>query len=216
MARGQSARREGSTDPKIDAVLQQLNELEEVVDDAEERRHVDETRALLYRLPGGERIQKFTGRDMGEAFIGSLVFAVPLLVEDGVFDIAAWFAAVTLGSVPILLALNVVFVVGITAGLLYAVDIREVEIHNPFVGVVPRRLVGVLLISLGCTVGMMLMWGRLHAGDPTPVEALGRTTIVWAAAALGAVLGDILPGESKGEDLSALLDELSERSDLIG
>jgi hypothetical protein len=48
---------------------------------------------------------------------------------------------------------------------------------------------------------MLLFWGRLHEGDPTALERVGRIAVVWAAAAFGAGLGDILPGESQGEDL---------------
>ena len=93
----------------------------------------------------------------------------------------------------------------ITAGLLYAVDIREVENPNPIFGIVPRRLVGLLVISFVCAFGMMFLWGRLQEGNPTALESFGRATVNWVSTALGAVLADILPGEGKGEDSSELL-----------
>lgn len=63
---------------------------------------------------------------------------------------------------------------------------------------------GVLAAALGVAAGTMLAWGRLHEGDPTTVE---RVSVVWTAAVLGAVLADILPGESEGRDLGDLVDD---------
>jgi uncharacterized membrane protein len=146
-------------------------------------------------------------RDVGEAIAGSIVFALPLLVEGGVFEIAEWFATTAVGGVPVLLVANLVFTVVLTHGLLYAVDIRTVRITEPILGFVPRRLVGVLAAALGVAAGTMLAWGRLHEGDPTTVERVGRVSVVWTAAVLGAVLADILPGESEGRDLGDLVDD---------
>jgi uncharacterized membrane protein len=143
-------------------------------------------------------------RDVGEAIAGSIVFALPLLVEGGVFEIAEWFATTAVGGVPVLLVANLVFTVVLTHGLLYAVDIRTVRITEPILRFVPRRLVGVLAAALGVAAGTMLAWGRLHEGDPTTVE---RVSVVWTAAVLGAVLADILPGESEGRDLGDLVDD---------
>lgn len=202
---------EQTKDVDIDHVLDQLDILESEVSDEHEREQVQQVRSMLEYVPGTSVINKYTSRDMGEAFVGGLVFSLPLLVEDGVFDIADWFAAHTVASVPIYLVLNVLFVIIVTAGLLYAVDIREVQITEPILGFLPRRLVGVLGISFACAFGMMFLWGRLHEGDPTTTEALGRTTVIWASAAIGAVLADILPGESKGEDINLIIEDIGQR-----
>ncbi len=191
----------------IDEVLTQLDVLEETVSDDRERAEVQRVRSMLQYVPGTSTINKYTSRDMGEAFVGGLVFSLPLLVEDGVFDIAAWFVTHTVGPIPIFFVANLVFVLLVTTGLLYAVDFREVVISEPIFGILPRRLVGVLVISFTCAAGMMFLWGRLHEGDPTTLESLSRATIIWASAALGAVLADILPGESKGEDINIVLEE---------
>ena len=195
------------TDIDVEHVLAELDVLESQIVDAEKLAKVRRVRHLVEHVPGSNRIQKYTTRDMGEAFIGGLVFSVPLLVEDGVFEIAEWFVDVTIGPIPIFLTINVLIVLAITTGLLYAIDFREVQISNPIFGIIPRRLVGILVISFLCAAGMMLLWGRLHAEDPTVLEAFGRITVIWASAALGAVLADILPGESKGEDVSNLIGE---------
>ena len=192
-------------------VFAQLDELEETVTSSRERREVQRTRRMLERLPGGERIRKYTSRDVAEGFIGGIIFSLPLLVEDGVFEIAEWFVEFTLGPVPILLAINVFFVVGLVAGLLYYTDIRDVQIRLLF-GFVPKRLTGVLTISMLVAAGTMLMWGRLHADDPTALEQFSRITVIWAAAALGATLGDILPGESSGDDLAKVIADFGDGS----
>ncbi|MES3516814.1 MAG: DUF2391 family protein [Natronomonas sp.] len=196
---------EDTTDYDIDDVLQQLDLLEETVTSEKERREVRRTKRLLKKVPGSDRIRKYTSRDIAEGFIGGIVFALPLLVEDGVFEIAEWFLDFDIGPLPLFLGINTVFIFTLTAGLLYATDIRDVQITKPLFGIIPRRLLGVLVISFVVAAGMMYMWGRLHEEDPTTLEQLSRITVIWAAASLGAVLADILPGESQAEDISEVL-----------
>lgn len=139
---------------------------------------------------------------MAEAFVGGILVSLPMLVEDGVFEIARWFLQTTVAGVPVFLVGNVAFIVVVTIGLMYWSDIREVQITNPIFGVVPRRLVGVLTVSVLTAVFLMVLWGRLLAGDPEgPLEVFARVTVIWAAAAFGGALGDILPGESRGHDI---------------
>lgn len=190
-------------------VFEQLEELENTVSSSDERREVRRTRRMLERVPGAENIWKYTSRDVAEGFVGGIIFSLPLLVEDGVFEIAEWFLAITLGPIPVFLVINVLFVISLVAGLLYYTDIREVNVRLLF-GFLPKRLVAVLLISFLVAAGTMLMWGRLHADDPTNLEMLARITVIWAAAGLGATLGDILPGESKGEDLAEMIGDLGD------
>ncbi|WP_418280712.1 DUF2391 family protein [Halorubrum sp. DTA98] len=192
--------------PNIDDLLDKLDALEATVDDDAERRKVRQTIALVERMPGSKafttRISKYTTRDIAESFVGAVIFSLPLLVEDGVFEIAEWFLATAVAGVPVFFLANVAFVLGMTAGLLYYADFREIEITNPILGFVPRRYVGVLVVSLCTAFFMLLLWGRLHSGDPTTMEQLSRVTVIWVVAAFGAALGDILPGESSGEDIS--------------
>lgn len=200
----------GPDEPDIADLLRKLDTLEGTVDDPHERRKVQQTISLVERMPGSraftEHIYKYTSRDMAEALVGSVIFALPFLVEDGVFLIAQWFLTVRIASIPVFLLANVLFVLGLTAGLIYYADIREVQVTKPVLGVIPRRYLGVLVVSFGAAFLLLAMWGRLTIDDPTPLEAFARVTVVWAATALGAALGDILPGESKGEDLSDLFD----------
>lgn len=212
MASERRRRPEDAGGYEIDDVLRQLDELEETVSSDEERHGVRQTRRMLERVPGSNRIRKYTTRDVSEGAVGAIVFSLPLLVEDGVFDIAEWFAATRVGPVPVFLAANVAFVCVLTAGLLYATDFRDV-VTTPILGVVPRRLVAVLAVSFVVAAAMLYLWGRLHAGDPTRLEALGRITVVWAAAALGATIADILPGESSGTDIRERIADIGDGSD---
>lgn len=205
------------SDPDIDDLLAQLDALEATVDDSEERERVRETISLVERMPGSEafttRISKYTGRDIAQSFVGGIVFALPLLVEGGVFEIAAWFATARIAGFPVYLAAHVCFVVGVTTGLLYYADFRDVQVYRPIFGLVPRRLVGVLSVAFLVSAGLMVLWGRLFEEDPTTLEAFARVTVVWAGAAFGGALGDILPGESTGRDVSDHFDELGEMFD---
>lgn len=193
-------------EPDMDQLMDRLEQLEGLVDDPRERQKVRETMSVARRMPvldAVERgIKKYTARDMAEAFVGSILLSLPLLVEGGVFEIAAHLAETTVARIPVFLVSNVLFILLLTIGLLYWTDIREVTISKPIFGIIPRRLVGVLLISFLTALGMMAMWGRLYAEDPTTVEAIARVTVVWAAGAFGAALGDILPGESAGHDVT--------------
>lgn len=194
---------------EIDDVLRQLEELEDAVSSAEERDGIRRTRRMLERVPGSNRIRKYTTRDVTEGTVGAIVFALPLLVEDGVFDIAEWLTGTTVGPVPVFLSLNVTFVVVLVAVLLYATDFRDV-VANPIFGVVPRRLVAVLTISFAVAATTMFVWGRLHENDPTRLEAFGRITVIWVAAALGGSIADILPGESSGVDIRDRIAEIGD------
>ncbi|WP_434521344.1 DUF2391 family protein [Halorubrum sp. AS12] len=192
-------------EPDLDDLLAKLDALSDTVDEGHEREKVRQTISLVERMPGSaafaERITKYTSRDLAESFVGAVLFALPLLVEGGVFEIAAWFAATTVAGVPVLLIGHVGFIFLATAGLLYFADFRQITIRHPILGFIPRRYAGVLFVSLVTSSLMLLFWGRLHEGDPTAIERVGRIAVVWAAAAFGAGLGDILPGESQGEDL---------------
>lgn len=202
----------------LDEVLRELEELEETVDRQEELDELADVRQAIERLPGGafvsDRIERYTTRDVAESFVGSIIISLPLLVEDGVFDIADHFLAHTVFGVPVWLVGNVLFIVLLTWGLLYWADFRELWRPNPVLGIIPRRLLGALVISLSTATLTMTMWGRVTWADP--MEAFARISVIWAAAAFGAALGDILPGESQGTELRDIPEELGERAERLG
>jgi uncharacterized membrane protein len=128
-----------------------------------------------------------------------VLISLPMLVEDGVFTIADHFLSVQVVGVPVWLVVNLAFTAVMTWGLLYWTEFREVQRPRPLFGLVPRRLVGVLVISLLTAVLTMSMWGRVEWSEPG--VAFARISVIWTAAAFGAALGDILPGESRGTEL---------------
>lgn len=201
---------------RMEDVMEQLDELQETVDSPEEQKELNDVRIALERLPDSvsNRIEKYTTRDVAEGFVGSILISLPLLVEDGVYDIADHFIESTFVGLPVWLIGNVTFIVIMTWALLYWTDFRDVRESDPLIGFIPRRVVGVLLISLFSATLLMTLWGRV-GGWEDPLVAFARISVIWAAASFGAVIGDILPGQSTGTELGAVSEELSEaiRSD---
>jgi uncharacterized membrane protein len=200
--------------PTAADVVEKLESLEESVDSPDERRKVRRIRRLgeqLYRLEQEtlgnveQRIQRYTTRDVVEAFVGSTLFSLPLHVEGGVQEIGEHFATSLVYGVPVYFLLNLAFVATVTGGLLYYAEFREVELTFVF-GVVPRRLAAVLLISFFTAAATMALWGRLDPSDP--FLAVCQVSVVWTAGAFGAGLGDILPGQSEGPDIEAVIESL--------
>jgi uncharacterized membrane protein len=193
------------TDSALVAMLnEQFDELTSVVD-REDRAEVARIREQMTHATFGDvfgdRIHKYTSRDIAEAFVGSIFFSVPFLVEDGVFDVAEYFLSFQISLFPVYFLVNTVFVLLMIQTLVYWAGPQDVKMSRPIFGVIPRRLIGISIISFLTAAAMMTMWGRV--GDwNEPVVALARISVVWTVASFGAALGDILPGESSGTDIS--------------
>jgi len=63
-------------------------------------------------------VRRLRASDAAEAFVGSVIFASPLLVEGGVFDIGEYLFSYTVAGVPVFLVLNTLFVFLVTYALL--------------------------------------------------------------------------------------------------
>ena len=109
-----------------------------------------------------------------------------------------------------LFALNVGFLFGLTAGLLYVAEFRDLVVTRPLFGTVPRRPVPVLVVSFLTAMLTMTLWGRL-GGRSDPAIALSRTSVAWTVSVFGAAPGDILPGRSPARDINDELDNIGER-----
>jgi uncharacterized membrane protein len=199
----------------VAALHEQFDDLESVVDDTGERQAVNRIRERSVQATVedtlGDRIQKYTSRDIAEGFVGSIFFAIPFLVEDGVFDVAEYFLSFQVGVFPVFFLLNTVFVLLMILALVYWAGPQDVRVNRPLLGVIPRRLIGIALVSLLTTAALMTMWGRVAWEDP--VVALARVSVVWTVASFGAALGDILPGESSGADINDDLAALADQND---
>jgi uncharacterized membrane protein len=206
---------EGLTDSALVVALQeQFGELEAAVANEAERREVQRLRveaveAALDRGLG-DNIQKYTGRDIAEGFVGSIFFSVPFLVEDGVFEVADYFLSFRIGLFPVFFLLNVVFVILMVAALVYWAGPQDIQVYRPIFGFIPRRLVGIAAVSFLTAGALMTMWGRVGNWQE-PVVALARISVVWTVASFGAALGDIFPGESSGDDINDDLSALGDR-----
>jgi uncharacterized membrane protein len=197
----------------VDALHEQFDDLELAVSDAAncEAVHQIRTETIQATLDNtfGDRIQKYTSRDIAEAFVGSVVFAIPFLVEDGVFEIADFFLSFQIGIFPVFFLVNAAFVLVMILALVYWAGPQDVQVNRPIFGVIPRRLVGIAAVSFLTAAALMTMWGRVDNWQD-PVVALARISVVWTVASFGASLGDILPGESSGADINDEIATLGE------
>ncbi|WP_331235824.1 hypothetical protein [Natronorarus salvus] len=60
---------------------------------------------------------------------------------------------------PAFILANLGFALALVVGLLYVARFQRVEIVDPYFGVLPRRLVGVLAVSFVTATLMMTLWG---------------------------------------------------------
>jgi uncharacterized membrane protein len=175
--------------PGLADALEELEELEEIVDSAEEREQVQEAMRTLRRTrprPFGRMRDAFDLRDAGEALVGSFVFGIPMVVEGGTLEIGAYIA-----PRPVLIAVTAALGFLLVIGILRSVEFEKVEADLLF-GLVPRRLIGILAIAIGMAILLMTVWGRVDWARPA---VAGSQTLVTAIVmAIGASLGDILPG----------------------
>jgi uncharacterized membrane protein len=192
----------------VASIYEEFDDLESVAGSAADRREVRTLRVQAVGAaagrPLGRRIRKYTTRDVAEAFVGSVVFSIPFLVEDGVFDIAAYFLSFRIGQFPVFFTLNAAFVLGMVAALVYWAGPQDVTDTRPLFGVVPRRLIGISVVSFLTAAALMTTWGRVAWATPT--VAVARISVVWTVASFGAALGDVLPGESSGDDIADIAD----------
>lgn len=191
----ETAARESPPDdetPDMGDVLDDLEELEDIVDTEAEREQVREAIetaiAAQPRRTFGRVIRGFDRTDAAEALIGSLLFGIPMFVEGGTGEVGAFLA-----TRPALLAGTLGFAIAIVYGLLYVADIQDVRVHAAVLGVVPRRLLGVLLISGTAGVAMLTAWGRVD-WTTEPWVAFCTVCVAFVPMSIGAALGDILPG----------------------
>jgi uncharacterized membrane protein len=179
---------DGPTD--IDDVFEELEELAEMVDDEDEREQVLETMRTLRKSRSSRMVGRlqdtFDSRDVGEALVGSFLFGVPMMVEDGTREIGAVIAqSLPRFAATILLGFTIVY------GILHAVEFERIE-ADKILGVLPIRLVSIPLVAGVTSVALLTLWGRVDWAEPA--VAAGQCTVTALVMAVGASLGDVLPG----------------------
>jgi uncharacterized membrane protein len=177
--------------PTIEALLDELDDLVDTVDSQEERDRVREAIRLARDVEQpavfGRVVYGFDRSDIAEAALGALVFGIPMAVESGTQEVGSFVAAN-----PLYLLGTLAAAVAIVVGILYVADIQDVRVKTKYLGVVPRRLVGVLLTSYLTAALLMVLWGRVPLSDPW--LAVCQVSVAFFPMAIGASLGDILPG----------------------
>lgn len=179
-------------EPDLGDVFDQLEELAGTVDSEAEREQVREAMQLAADAADsggsfGRVVWGFDRADVAEALLGSLLFGIPMAVEGGTQEVAAF-----LVDAPVFFAGTGVFGVLLTTGLLYVAEIQDVRVKNRILGLIPRRLAGVLGVSFLMAIVLLTAWGRVSWADPW--LALANVVTAFVPMSIGAALGDILPG----------------------
>jgi uncharacterized membrane protein len=185
----------GSVDTEDETAMgdlfDQLEELEELVDSDEEREQVRETmRAAMEADQSpvfGRVVFGFDRSDAAESLLGALLFGIPMFVEGGTQEVGTY-----VSTHPLYFALTNALTVALVVGILYVADIQDVRVMNPILGIFPRKLMGVLAVSVGTALFMMTAWGRVEWAQPW--LAVCQISVAWVPMAIGAALGDLLPG----------------------
>ncbi|MFC6941841.1 DUF2391 domain-containing protein [Salinirubellus sp. GCM10025818] len=188
---GGPERASGPNPPDMGDVFDELEALEAVVDDPEELRRVRETKRLVLtaqRGPFGRVVSGFDRADAAEALLGSLLFGIPMFVEGGTGEVGAYVA-----THPLYFLVTLGFALSTVVGILYVADIQDVRVRNPLFGLIPRKLLGVVVVAAFTAIVMMTAWGRVDwAVDPW--VSVCDVTVAFFPMAIGSALGDILPG----------------------
>jgi uncharacterized membrane protein len=173
-------------------LFDELEELEELVVGDAAREQVRETMRVAMEAsaaasPFGRVIRGFDRGDLAEALLGSVLFGIPMAVEGGTGEVGAFLA-----PRPAYLVGSVLFAVGLVIGIIYVADFQDVRVHKPILGLIPRRLVGVLGVSALTATLLLTAWGRIDWG--TPWLAIANVVVAFVPMSIGAALGDLLPG----------------------
>ncbi|MFB6117713.1 DUF2391 family protein [Halosegnis sp.] len=177
-------------DGSHEEIIDELAELREQVDDPEAREQVNDLMEQVAELqrPGlGNAIVGFDRTDLAEATLGALIFGIPMFVEGGTAEAGEFIAAR-----PLYLVGTIVATVAIVYGLVYVAEFQDVRVHEPLLGLVPRRLVGVLGVSALVALLGLTVWGRIDWSRPW--LAVCSVAVATLPMSIGAALGDILPG----------------------
>ena len=177
--------------PDLGDVYDELQALREVVDTEAERELVDETIEKVLnveRRTFGRVVSGFDRSDAAEALLGSLLFGIPMFVEGGTLEVGQF-----VSTHPLYFLGTVVAALGTVVGILYVADIQDVRIQDPLFGLIPRKLLGVVGVASLTAVAVMTGWGRVD-WVTAPWLAACQVTVAFFPMAIGAALGDLLPG----------------------
>ncbi|WGI17435.1 DUF2391 family protein [Methanonatronarchaeum sp. AMET-Sl] len=175
----------------LSSLVDEFERLEESVESKKHRNHIQKLKEKTIKLSNprmfGVVVEGFGKRDMIEAFLGSILIGIPVIIEEGTLEIGEFIA-----QHPLFLLGTLVFGVLLVIGILYYTDIQDVRITNPIFGLIPRRLLGILSIAFISSIVLMTVWGRVDWSEP--MIAFSQCAFTFVAMSIGAALADILPG----------------------
>jgi uncharacterized membrane protein len=177
--------------PDMADLIAEIAELEQYADSPAEREQLEETLAVARTVDRGvfgRVVSGFDLNDAAQAFFGGFIFGLPMLVEGGTQEVGAYLA-----RHPVYYGGTLAAGIAMVIGVLYVADIQDVQIREPIFGLIPRKLLGVLVVSAATAVVTMTAWGRVDWG--TPDTAVAQIAVAFVPMAIGASLGDILPGD---------------------
>lgn len=188
---------DGDTDQPVAALFDELEELERIVDSPAEREQVREAMQAAVDAQSsqtpvfGRVIWGFDRSDFAEAVLGSLLFGIPMAVESGTVD-----AGRHIAQHPLYFAGTVAAAVAMVVGILYVADFQDVRVAKRIFGLIPVRLVGVTGTAFLTSVALLTGWGVVEwSTDPAVAwVSLCVCAVAFVPMAIGAALGDILPG----------------------
>ena len=129
-ARGDSEVEIDSDDEDLRDLLSEFDALAETVDAPEERERVRAARNAAVVAANddvfGQVIKGYDRADVAEAFVGSLLFGIPMFVEGGTNEVGEFLAAT-----PIALVGTVVGAIVLVIGILYVAEIQDVRVYKP-------------------------------------------------------------------------------------
>ena len=189
--RGRAGGTHDSDDEELRDLLAEFDTLAKTVDSQAERERVRAARNAAVVAANddvfGQVIKGYDRADVAEAFVGSLLFGIPMFVEGGTNEVGEFLA-----TTPVALVGTLLGAVGLVIGILYVAEIQDVRVYRPILGFIPRRLVGTLGVSFVTALVIMTAWGRVGWNDP--VVAVATVVAAFVPMSVGAALGDILPG----------------------
>lgn len=176
-------------------LFDELEELAGLVDSEDEREQVREAMRAAADAQDdavfGRIIWGYSRADFAESILGSLLFGIPMAVEGGTVD-----AGLHIAQHPIYFLATLATTIAMVIGILYVADFQDVRVARRLFGLVPRRLAGVTLTAGFVSVALLSGWGLVEwSSDPLVIwQSLCICSVAFLPMAIGAALGDILPG----------------------
>jgi uncharacterized membrane protein len=172
------------TEQEVEALIDELRELQQTVESPEERRVVRRTIRTLDRLTGG---RMFGLDDIAQQTVGGFVLSAPFVVTGEVWDLAAEMNWIQWG-------VTVLMVVSIGYGALYRIAQQHDAGSEESVAGLPLRFLSLVFVSYLSVTILAFVFAAPATFDATPAITLKAISISAIFAVVGAATADSLFG----------------------